>query len=161
MRFSSGRSPAMFLCGILFRDRVGGGVAPAVLPHHRTYGSVYGGSWRLLKNQDRCEQGDRTTTASISPSSFQLECSFLVKMLDAPATVPRGFRPLPPVLDSGISAILFCVSFIIEIQVSCCFFMFWPSARSRSLLCRLLTSAKPSRHLTASVAICSLTDLPG
>jgi len=26
------------------RNRVGGGVAPAVLPHHRTYGSVYGGS---------------------------------------------------------------------------------------------------------------------
>ena len=26
------------------RPRVGGGVAPAVLPHHRTYGSVYGGS---------------------------------------------------------------------------------------------------------------------
>jgi len=25
-------------------DRVGGGVTPAVLPHHRTYGSVYGGS---------------------------------------------------------------------------------------------------------------------
>ena len=23
---------------------VGGGVTPAVLPHHRTYGSVYGGS---------------------------------------------------------------------------------------------------------------------
>ena len=28
----------------LFLDRVGGGVTPAVLPHHRTYGSVYGGS---------------------------------------------------------------------------------------------------------------------
>jgi hypothetical protein len=26
-------------------DRVGGGVTPAVLPHHRTYGSVYGGSY--------------------------------------------------------------------------------------------------------------------
>jgi hypothetical protein len=24
--------------------RVGGGVTPAALPHHRTYGSVYGGS---------------------------------------------------------------------------------------------------------------------
>ena len=28
-------------------NRVGGGVAPAVLPHHRTYGSVYGGSCLL------------------------------------------------------------------------------------------------------------------
>ena len=26
------------------RYRVGGGLAPSVLPHHRTYGSVYGGS---------------------------------------------------------------------------------------------------------------------
>jgi len=25
-------------------NRVGGGVAPAVLPHHRAYGSVHGGS---------------------------------------------------------------------------------------------------------------------
>ena len=25
-------------------DRVGGGVSPAVLPHHRAYGSVHGGS---------------------------------------------------------------------------------------------------------------------
>ncbi|MDP2976846.1 MAG: hypothetical protein Q8N45_11625, partial [Anaerolineales bacterium] len=25
-------------------DRVGGGVTPAVLPHHRAYGSVHGGS---------------------------------------------------------------------------------------------------------------------
>jgi hypothetical protein len=30
-------------------NRVGGGVAPAVLPHHRTYGSVYGGSQSALK----------------------------------------------------------------------------------------------------------------
>jgi len=28
-------------------NRVGGGVTPAVLPHHRTYGSVYGGSCLL------------------------------------------------------------------------------------------------------------------
>ncbi|KAF0146866.1 MAG: hypothetical protein FD187_3182, partial [bacterium] len=28
--------------------RVGGGVTPAVLPHHRTYGSVYGGSGNTL-----------------------------------------------------------------------------------------------------------------
>jgi 2-methylisocitrate lyase-like PEP mutase family enzyme len=27
-----------------YPHRVGGGVTPAVLPHHRTYGSVYGGS---------------------------------------------------------------------------------------------------------------------
>ena len=27
-----------------YADRVGGGLATPVLPHHRTYGSVYGGS---------------------------------------------------------------------------------------------------------------------
>ncbi len=31
-------------CLIPFQNRVGGGITPAVLPHHRTYGSVYGGS---------------------------------------------------------------------------------------------------------------------
>jgi hypothetical protein len=30
-------------------NRVGGGVAPAVLPHHRAYGSVHGGSQSVLK----------------------------------------------------------------------------------------------------------------
>ncbi len=29
--------------------RVGGGVTPAVLPHHRAYGSVHGGSCSTLK----------------------------------------------------------------------------------------------------------------
>ncbi|AXO62512.1 hypothetical protein DZC76_15620 [Pseudomonas sp. phDV1] len=32
------------------RNRVGGGVTPAVLPHHRTYGSVYGGSCLLTNS---------------------------------------------------------------------------------------------------------------
>ncbi|HCP01594.1 MAG TPA: hypothetical protein DIT35_08890 [Rhodospirillaceae bacterium] len=35
---------------VLWRDRVGGGVTPAVLPHHRTYGSVYGGSCLLTNS---------------------------------------------------------------------------------------------------------------
>ncbi|MBC8739461.1 hypothetical protein F6X40_22250 [Paraburkholderia sp. UCT31] len=33
--------------GNLLSDRVGGGVTPAVLPQHLTYGSVYGGSCLL------------------------------------------------------------------------------------------------------------------
>lgn len=33
-----------------YGDRVGGGVTPAVLPHHRTYGSVYGGSCLLTNS---------------------------------------------------------------------------------------------------------------
>ena len=35
--------------------RVGGWVTPAVLPHHRTYGSVYGGSWHTLELQYRVQ----------------------------------------------------------------------------------------------------------
>lgn len=42
----SSRAPPSRLCGNRM-DRVGGGVTPAVLPHHRTYGSVYGGSCLL------------------------------------------------------------------------------------------------------------------
>src|SRR5512139_119804 len=34
------------------RDRVGGGLTPSVLPHQRTYGSVYGGSWFMLNQQN-------------------------------------------------------------------------------------------------------------
>ena len=30
-------------------NRVGVGITPAVLPHHRTYGSVYGGSCRTFE----------------------------------------------------------------------------------------------------------------
>lgn len=37
-------------------NRVGGGVAPAVLPHHRTYGSVSGGSCVALKPAHKGEQ---------------------------------------------------------------------------------------------------------
>ncbi|TRO19709.1 hypothetical protein EQ826_18010 [Ectopseudomonas mendocina] len=36
-------------------NRVGGGVAPAVLSHHRTYGSVYGGSGHTAKPSDRIQ----------------------------------------------------------------------------------------------------------
>ncbi|MBS8229798.1 hypothetical protein DYI41_02510 [Marinobacter salarius] len=38
------------------RDRVGGGVTSPVLSHHRTYGSVYGGSWLTLKPGHRIQQ---------------------------------------------------------------------------------------------------------
>ncbi|AXO60759.1 hypothetical protein DZC76_05100 [Pseudomonas sp. phDV1] len=38
-----------------WRNRVGGGVAPAVLSHHRTYGSVYGGSGHTAKSSDRIQ----------------------------------------------------------------------------------------------------------
>jgi hypothetical protein len=37
-------------------DRVGGGLTPSVLPHHRTYGSVYGGSWFMLNQQNLIQE---------------------------------------------------------------------------------------------------------
>lgn len=57
-------------------DRVGGGVTPAVLPHHRAYGSVHGGS-RLTR----------------------LCCPECLSPYKRP-TLPRGFRPLLPVSGS-------------------------------------------------------------
>ena len=35
--------------GVEAANRVGGGVSPAVLPHHRAYGSVHGGSYQHFR----------------------------------------------------------------------------------------------------------------
>lgn len=40
--------------------RVGGGVTPAVLPHHRTCGSASGGSLNTLESSHRIEQRHQT-----------------------------------------------------------------------------------------------------
>ena len=48
--FSSQHPVLRFLVGkVWIKDRVGGGVAPSDLPHHRTNGSVYGGSNKPLR----------------------------------------------------------------------------------------------------------------
>jgi hypothetical protein len=44
-----------FACADL-GHRVGGGVTSAVLPHHRTYGSVYGGSRSPLETKPLISQ---------------------------------------------------------------------------------------------------------
>lgn len=41
------------------QDRVGGGFTSAVLSHHRTYGSVYGGSGYATKPVDRIQYRDQ------------------------------------------------------------------------------------------------------
>ena len=41
-----------FVLKELLKHRVGGGVTPAVLPHHRAYGSVHGGSRSVLKTME-------------------------------------------------------------------------------------------------------------
>ncbi|AVD92391.1 hypothetical protein C4Q27_08145 [Pseudomonas sp. SWI36] len=42
------------------RDRVGGGLTPAVLSHHRAYGSVHGGSSYAAKPVDRIQYRDQS-----------------------------------------------------------------------------------------------------
>ncbi|AXQ49143.1 hypothetical protein DZC31_20040 [Stenotrophomonas rhizophila] len=41
-------------------DRVGGGFTPAVLSHHRAYGSVHGGSGYATKPVDRIQYRDQS-----------------------------------------------------------------------------------------------------
>jgi hypothetical protein len=40
-------------------NRVGGGITPAVLSHHRTYGSVYGGSGYAVESVYRIQYRDQ------------------------------------------------------------------------------------------------------
>jgi hypothetical protein len=48
-------------------DRVGGGLTPSVLPHHRTYGSVYGGSCtvsehnQVIQPMTQAQESQRTS----------------------------------------------------------------------------------------------------
>src|SRR5258708_2459057 len=46
-------------------NRVGGGVTSAVLPHHRTYGSVYGGSRSPLETEPLIPQGQEFTAIKV------------------------------------------------------------------------------------------------
>ncbi|PZP80852.1 MAG: hypothetical protein DI578_12425 [Ectopseudomonas oleovorans] len=59
-------------------NRVGGGVTPAVLPHHRTYGSVYGGSCLLTNSIS--ELGSVDVSPAVAkrpdrPSGLDRRCS--------------------------------------------------------------------------------------
>ena len=42
------------------QNRVGGGLTAAVLPHHRAYGSVNGGSGHAVKPIDRIQYRDQS-----------------------------------------------------------------------------------------------------
>lgn len=53
--------------GVFTADRVGGGVTPAVLSHHRTYGSVYGGSCLLKNNVSELGSVDVSPVVSKRP----------------------------------------------------------------------------------------------
>ena len=48
-------------------DRVGGGLTAAVLSHHRTYGSVYGGSCLLTNNVSEFGSVDVSPVVSKRP----------------------------------------------------------------------------------------------
>ncbi|OOW07104.1 hypothetical protein MF6394_02300 [Pseudomonas sp. MF6394] len=49
------------------QDRVGGGLTAAVLSHHRTYGSVYGGSCLLTNNVSEFGSVDVSPVVSKRP----------------------------------------------------------------------------------------------
>ncbi|AXO62377.1 hypothetical protein DZC76_14800 [Pseudomonas sp. phDV1] len=54
------RSPQTHIGNFPIRDRVGGGLTAAVLPHHRAYGSVHGGSGHAVKPIDRIQYRDQS-----------------------------------------------------------------------------------------------------
>ena len=91
----------------VFWKRVGGGVAPSVLPHHRAYGSVHGGScnalerWRLTQQLffDHC---------FVFRHSSRLEFSFLAVTFDTPfQTLADSVRYLPGGIGGGSPS--FCI----------------------------------------------------
>ncbi|QCZ30306.1 hypothetical protein FJD35_32420 [Pseudomonas mandelii] len=55
---STVRGVGRFLYARVLTDRVGGGFTSAVLSHHRTYGSVYGGSSYAVKPVYRIQYRD-------------------------------------------------------------------------------------------------------
>ncbi|MRU51982.1 hypothetical protein FIV37_16930, partial [Pseudomonas gessardii] len=59
LRIKTSYQPYSFVCTAIFQDRVGGGFTSAVLSHHRTYGSVYGGSGYTVKSVYRIQYRDQ------------------------------------------------------------------------------------------------------
>src|SRR6056297_2789369 len=77
------------------RYRVGGRVAPAVLPHHRTYGSVYGGSRNVLKTMELlhiAEGGGKKRVDTFLTTSDCLVCDFC----SSGRGFACGFLQIPP-----------------------------------------------------------------
>ena len=63
---TTGKTPDATISARLYSDnRVGGGITSAVLPHHRTYGSVYGGSWQAPQPTRCIEQRYQSKTIKI------------------------------------------------------------------------------------------------
>jgi len=62
-------------------DRVGGEVALPVLPHHRTYGSVYGGLRLALQSQVFVEEANETKLAEESGRDGQVHVPMLSRSM--------------------------------------------------------------------------------
>jgi hypothetical protein len=102
-----------------------------------------------------------STTASINCSVSGPESSLLAVTLDAPSRTlavsdrypSTGYRASQP----------YCLRLLpsSKLESPVRYFMFGPSLRSPELLCPLLTSANPSRHLSITVVHDRLADLPG
>ena len=95
----------------------------------------------------------RSITASISCNVCEREWSRSAVVLETPRPYSCRFRRLPSGVVLGISAERSVSRFTIEVRGSCSMSMFGPSAGSIDLLCPRLTSADPSRRLSAPVAL--------
>ena len=66
-------------------NRVGGGIAPAVLPHHRTYGSVSGGSYELAAENLEELAGIRLSHVTVGKIANETAGELETKMGNNPA----------------------------------------------------------------------------
>lgn len=105
------------------RYRVGGSLTASLLPHHRAYGSVHGGSCRVRHCSPQCPP----------------PC-------ERPA-LSRGFRPLLPASGPLARHLLKAVGKVVRPPSTCS-----ALHRLVRLLRPLLTPAAPSRRLAAPVA---------
>ena len=121
-------------------NRVGGGVAPAVLPHHRTYGSRIR---RFLPSRCRAELTSRglfarqPVDAATALGTSGPYCSVASSFAGQLSRLNEDIATFPLSADSALRRLV------------------------GRLLWRLLTPSDPSRHLSMSVARGRPVGLPG
>ena len=133
-------------------DRVGGGVTPRRPP---TPPYVRFRIRRFTKpsaSVDGVREGSPVHLCSLGSPLPLPAVTF-----DAPLALPRRFRRLPPAADSGISAILSSVCFVIEVRASTPAPCSGLRPRRAGLLCPLLTSDGSVAPLDAPCRPCRAT----
>ena len=143
------------------KHRVGGGVAPAVLPHHRTNGSVSGGSWGRYRSGDRwfgMVSACRVDGSAQGPYSRQFR--------RLPSGSARAFQPssLHSLKTSNARCRTASTSSALRPPVSPgapgrCSGLLWPRLTSAALSNRL-TTMLARRHRGRSLRVRRATFLP-